>query len=117
MLIEIKDYKIVSDNKRLIPIIINNKPRSVTSAEYKKCKKELIEMIRGQMPKDWIALNDNIKVTIKAYTYKDIWNILKVISDALEGAEVMRNDRYVYYANIQKIPIKRGQPDTVYIEI
>ena len=38
MIITLKDVNIVSDNCRIIPIIVKGKPRSVTSSEYKKCK-------------------------------------------------------------------------------
>lgn len=117
MNIEIKGYEIISDNERLIPIIVNNKPRLVTSAKYKKCKKELIKIIQSQMPEHWNILNHEIEITIRAYTYKDVGNIIKVISDALEGAEVINNDRFVSDVHIHKVAIKRGQPDTVYIEL
>ncbi len=117
MTITLKDVNIVSDNCRLIPIVVKGRPRSVTSAEYKKCKKDLILMIKAQLPEWWEPMSEGVEIEIGIQTYKDITNVAKVLLDALEGAGVMKNDRYVDILRMYKTPIKRGSLDTVTIEI
>jgi Holliday junction resolvase RusA-like endonuclease len=43
------------------------------------------------------------------HTYNDYDNILKPISDALQDAGVINNDRNIHAVDIEKYPIKRGQ--------
>jgi len=117
MIITLKDVNIVSDNCRIIPIIVKGKPRSVTSSEYKKCKADLIRMIQEQLPEWWEPMSEGVEIEIGVQTYKDISNVGKVLLDALEGAGVIKNDRYVSTLRMYKTPIKRGSPDTVRIEI
>lgn len=117
MTITLKDVNIVSDNCRLIPIVVKGRPRAVTSTEYKECKQGLIDMIREQLPEWWGALYGSVEIDIEIETYKDITNVAKVLLDALEGAGVIKNDRYVDTLHMHKTVIKRGSPDTVTIEI
>ena len=70
MIIELKDINIVSDNRRLIPIIVKGRPRSVTSSEYKKCKNDMIKIVKSQLPEWWETISDAINVKINVQTYK-----------------------------------------------
>jgi Holliday junction resolvase RusA-like endonuclease len=117
MIINLKDVNIVSDNRRLIPIVVKGRPRSVTSAEYKKCKEDLIRMIREQLPEWWEPMSEGVEIEIGVHTYKDLSNVAKVICDALQGAKVIKNDRYIDILRMYKTPTKRGSLDTVSIEI
>ena len=83
MTITLKDVNIVSDNCRLIPIVVKGRPRSVTSSEYKKCKKDLILMIKAQLPSWWEPMSEGVEIEIGIQTYKDISNVGKVLLDAL----------------------------------
>ena len=117
MTITLKEINIVSDNRRMIPIVVKGRPRSVTSSEYKKCKADLIKRIQGQLPAWWEPMSEGVEIEIEVQTYKDISNVGKVLLDALEGAGVIKNDRFVDILRMYKIPVKRGSPDTVKIEI
>jgi len=116
MIIKFK-HKIVSDNQRTIPTIVNGHPRQVPSNEYKKCKDELIKWMKFETPPYHKPFNNNIVIRGKVWTYKDITNILKILCDALEGAGIIENDRQITKCIIEKIPIKRGEIDSVEIGI
>ena len=121
MTIEIPPMKIVSDNDRMIPVIRKSKtgkmyPAKVLNPEYRKCMKDLITIMRPQIPHGWKP-SENIVVEIFAHTYKDTWNFLKIIGESLEGAGAVTNDRYITTTLIVKYPVKRGQPDKVRMRI
>ena len=121
MTIEIPPMKIVSDNKRMIPVIRMSKtgkmyPAKVLNPEYRDCMKDLITIMRPQIPPGWKPSN-NIVVEIFAHTYKDTWNFLKIIGESLEAAGVVTNDRYITTSLIVKFPVKRGQPDVVKMRV
>ena len=110
-------HHIVSDNKRTIPIIIKGKPRQVPSTEYRKCKESLIEYMKFETPEHHIPYNKNIYVRIYIKTYKDILNPAKILVDALEGAGIIENDRFINFVYVAKTPIKRGEIDSIEIQI
>ncbi len=121
MTIEIPPMKIVSDNERMIPVIRRSEtgkmyPVKVLSTEYRNCLEDLIKIMRPQIPSGWKPSN-NIVVEIFAHTYKDTWNFLKIIGEALEAAGVVTNDRYITTSLIVKYPVKRGQPDVVKMRV
>ena len=120
MIIEIPPMKIVSDNERLVPVIMGKGekkyPRNVTSKVYDKCKESLIRIMQAQIPSDWKP-GKNVAVTLFVHTYKDITNILKILMDALEGAGGVENDRYITTLFVLKHPVKRGQLDEVRMTI
>ena len=109
MNIKLPPMNIISDNERIIPIIMGGKPRAVSSPRYKKCKNELIrQMILQRDEATLHKWNSNIRIKIIAHTYKDITNISKIIVDSLEKAGIIENDRCVTVFLMVKIPIKRG---------
>ena len=119
MTIEIPPMKIVSDNERLVPVImgkVKKYPRNVTAADYKYCKQYLVEVMKDQIPSDWKPGKD-VVVEVFVHTYKDITNILKILMDALEGAGGVENDRYITTLLVVKYPVKRGQPDVVKMRV
>ena len=121
MVIEIPPMKIVSDNDRMIPIIMKSTtgkmyPSKILSKVYRDCMKDLIKIMRSQIPDGWKP-SENVVVEIFVHTYKDTWNFLKIIGESLEGAGVVTNDRYITTSLIVKYPIKRGQPDVVKMRV
>jgi len=114
MVIVIRDFQIVSDNERLIPVIMKGKPRVVTSGKYKKCKEQLRVLMREQMPEGYKPPEEPV-IFMQVQTYKDIGNIAKVVMDALEGAGVIKNDRDILRLDVEKIKAKRGASDSLYI--
>lgn len=121
MVIDIPPMQIISDNERLVPVIMKLKsgkiyPRMVTSAAYKKCKKDLIRLMKSQIPKGWEP-SDNIVWELFVHTYKDVTNILKILGDSMEGAGVVKNDRHLGTVFIVKYFEKRGSEDRVKMRI
>ncbi len=121
MVIEIPPMKIVSDNDRLVPVIMKLKsgkiyPRMVTSAPYKKCKEKLTRIMKSQIPKGWEP-SDDIVWELFVHTYKDVTNILKILGDSLEDAGIVKNDRHLGTVFIVKYFEKRGSDDRVKMRI
>lgn len=121
MVIEIPPMQIVSDNDRLVPVIMKLKsgkiyPRVVPSTPYKNCKKDLIKIMQRQIPSGWVPSED-IVLEVFMHTYKDATNILKILCDSLEGAGVVKNDRHITTLFVCKYLVKRGQLDAVRMRI
>ena len=135
MKITLPPMKIISDNERLFPVIMGQKkmvyfgkeikygghPRSVPTKAYKECKQILIDEMIGQTSQKCIPYmrpwNYNIKIKILAKTYKDIGNIRKILTDSIQEAGIIENDRYITFLMMTKIPVKRGQLDEVEIYV
>lgn len=110
----LENVKIVSENKRLA---YNRKTgRAFTSTEYKQSK-ACIEAAFIEQTKYRPMYGENVVITITVHTYKDIDNCIKPILDAMQVAGVIKDDRYVVRLLVHKIPIKRGQPDTIIIDV
>lgn len=110
----LENLKIVSDNKRSMPIRMGRFIRIVSTKEYRECKADLTDRLLTQW--DGNQFQD-CEITVRVKTYKDILNIGKVLFDALEDVGIIKNDRYVLKAVFIKEPIKRNQDDYVEIEI
>lgn len=121
MVIKLPPMNIVSDNERLIPVIRRSKvgrpyPQLVNNPKYDKCKDDLILIIKPQIPDDWKP-SKNVVWEIFARTYKDVTNILKILGDALEGAGVVSDDKYIGTVFVVKYFEDRKGPDEVHMRI
>ena len=122
MVLNIPPMKIISDNERLVPVVMKGKGgkshylRTVTSGPYKRCKAVLIRIMEEQIPPGWKP-SENIVLEVFVHTYKDATNILKILCDALEESGVVKNDRHITTLFVCKFPIKRGQPDVVKLRV
>jgi len=118
MRIKIDNIDIISDNFRTIPVIRKGKPTQVSNADYAKCKKSLAELFNAaRVNRNLPTYNSHIRITINAFTFKDITNIVKVIVDALELGKVIKNDRYVTEVHLFKNAIKRGERERVTVDV
>lgn len=92
--------------------VVNN--RNVLSTEYRKCKKELIELFKqpGYLPPE-----KPYEVTIESDQYSDVDSKVKIICDALEGAGIIENDKYIEKLEVIKYPIKRGGDEVHIIRV
>lgn len=117
-----ENIRIESGNRRLM----QNKKTGTwfMSPKYRESKSELIakflengtnKTIENEREK--IYNSDNVGVKIKIHTYKDIDNPLKMVFDVLEELEYIKNDKCINRILVTKIPIRRGQPDSIYIII
>ena len=121
MTIEIPPMEIVSDNERLVPVIRYSKvgkqyPAMVLNTKYDICMKQLVGIMKEQIPSDWVPSKD-IVWELFARTYKDVTNLLKILGDSMEKAGVIKNDADLTTVFIVKYKAKRGSLDNVRMRI
>ncbi len=113
MKIIVKDFNIISENERLVP----GRGRLILNSKYRKCKNDLILLMRSQLPDNYKSIDSNLPITVAVHTYKDIDNVQKIIFDSMQLAGVIDNDRLIEDIRIVKFPVKRGKPDRIEIFI
>ena len=115
MKFELKDIKMISENQRQMPVKIGKSFRLISTKEYREYKQLLTDYFTLNAPKTPILGNFYAKLIV--HTYKDLTNITKAIFDALEKSGHIKNDRFLLDCHLIKIPVKRGQPDSFFLEI
>ena len=87
----------------------------VPDQKYKRSREELSwrfkESYTGNEP-----IEGRLHVTIFISTYKDSDNF-KIIMDSLQDAGIIKNDRDVILYTVVKTPIKRGQNESIIVQI
>ena len=99
-------------------VSINNKfvSRSFRPTKaFSQCKAMLISEFTNHDEQD--RPQRPYKLTIKSYQFADGDNYIKMISDSLEKAGVIENDKYIEKYDVTKFPIKRGGEQHHYIRI
>lgn len=117
IVIDVVDFKLSSVNQRTIPIVRGGKSFQVPDPAYNKCKNDLIKIFQSKTPYDFKMLERDILVMVKIFTSKDLDNCLKLIIDALQGAEIIKDDSEVMQIEARKVKIKRGRPETIEITV
>ena len=113
--IVLTDIKLISDNERIQP---SKRGVFVASKAYRDCKKMLTEYFNLMAIKQGIRNPlKEVSIYYKITTYKDMSNLFKIINDSLEKAGVIENDRYILKMVAEKVPIKRGQPDSLVLGV
>lgn len=116
--IKVKGLRIRSTNHSRIPMQLKSGKRIlVPDPKYRKSKGDLIMLIQTQLPRGFRPIEENIMVVVNIRTYKDLDNCLKLVLDALQGAEVIKNDRAVMEIIARKKRAKLGEPEDIEIMV
>ncbi len=106
------DLNMISENKRLIL----SRGRLISNSEYRDYKQFLIDYFKLTNKEPMIK--GSFRASLVIHTYKDLTNLIKPIFDALEGAEVIENDRHLTgFDEFEKVTLKKGQPDSFYVSV
>ena len=111
---QIDGISLISDNRRHTR---SNWGTIMSTTSYRKYKEDLIIFFRSQLPIGWETIQGAFGVRIKVWTYKDQSNLIKAILDALEGAGVIKNDRYCDRLYMIKEAQKKNEPEKIKIEV
>ncbi len=112
--ITVNEIDIVSDNERLIP---GKQGQLVLNPKYRKCKEDLINLIRSKIPEGWGGpLEKGVPIVIEVRTNKDLTNLVKIVADSMQGAKLIKNDRIIDDLHLMKRP-KIGPYDSVDIHL
>jgi len=111
---EVNGLQLMSDNDRLRP---SKRGRLFCTEEYRIYKKDLTLLFSLQRPQGWQTIQGPFGIRIKVWTHKDQSNLIKAVLDALEDAEIIRNDKYCDRLYMVKEPQKRTEPEKMKIEV
>ena len=104
--------------EQLVERLMDRAVKSMTvvpDGKYSRSREELAwrfkESFTGEEP-----MEGRLHVTIFIDTYKDSDNF-KIIMDSLQDAGIIKNDRDVILYTVVKTPIKRGQNESIIVQI
>lgn len=81
------------------------------NSKYRNFKRDLVSVCKKG------KINPPYKVIIELQTGKDIDSTIKVILDALQEAKILDNDKNVHQLIVEKVPIKRGLPESLTVDV
>lgn len=104
--------------ERVIEKLMDRAVKSMTvvpDPKYRRSREELAwrfkESYTGDEP-----MTGKLHITLFIKTYKDSDNF-KIIMDALQDSNVIKNDRDVILYTVVKTPVKRGSPENIIVQI
>ncbi len=91
-----------TSNHRLLPVKIAGRTRLVTAPKMRKWKEEVAKLLEGHDPIETeVGYRVYIDVTWPDRRRRDLDGPVKVVLDALVDAEIMVDDRWVKFIQVQ----------------
>lgn len=114
---EIENVGFISENDRLTMAKVKGRYFIGVSSKYKKLRKGLGDIFRVQGGVGKNMIEGRFDAFLTVYTYKDMTNVFKPIFDALQDAEIIKDDRNLRTLCTRKIATKRGGEESLHLVI
>ena len=109
LIVDIENIKLPTINNRYG---VNSKTGQLyLSSEYRRFKRDLVNCCRK------VIILPPYSIIISQKTYKDIDATIKILLDSLQQARVIKDDKFIINLHIIKIPILKGQPESLKIDV
>ncbi len=112
--VKAEEIQLPNENRRLIK---GYQGRLVANKEYQERQETLAILFKSSFRDLSEHQAEKPIVIMEVHTYKDLDNVIKPVVDVLENLNIIPNDRNNSRIDASKVPIKKGQRESIFIII
>lgn len=109
--------KTVSTNRRNMTRCVRGRAMVYQGKDYRAFKTDMIKVFQIQNATPTISGFCDMTLWLSLWKVKDTDGPVKAIMDALEGAEVIKNDKLIRHIKINRSYHKKNEQDIVRVEL